>query len=65
MPWGLVEHVRRRIRCTGVHWGYETIGVQNLGEGSAGSLSSYSFPFLLFKAVACFLSQCVELSQRK
>ena len=42
----------------------EFIGItKKQGGGSAGSLSSYSFPFLLFKAVACFLLQCVEPEQ--
>jgi hypothetical protein len=39
----------------------ESIGVTvKAGGGSAGSLSSYPFSFLLSKAVAHFLLQCVE-----
>jgi hypothetical protein len=43
----------------------EKAGMQNRGGGSAGSLSSYPPPFLLFKVVACFLLQSVEPEQRK
>jgi hypothetical protein len=43
----------------------EKAGMQNRGGGSAGSLSSYLLPFLLFKAAARSLLQCVESEQRR